>query len=320
MIRYFKIPHIVVFSPTKIKQGNDGSDALRMAVLGLGLCAVLLLASATSLYSWGFWGHKEINKRAIVLLPFTVRTFFETHASFISDHAVDPDLRRGRGDSLEPYNHYLDIDYYGRYPFSALPRNLDSAIAKFGTDTVRHLGVLPWRIAAFTDSLSAAMRRGNQADILAFAAELGHYAGDSYVPLHAVIDYDGVARNQRGVHSRWESSLAEKYKSSYHYPIEGCRYIEDPLKYAFETILESYTFADSVFASDLRALHSDPHAKTFKRINRNGDSVFVYSNAYYGAFRKHDGNLLEHRLRGAIISLASYWYTAWVKAGKPELP
>lgn len=269
-------------------------------------------------FGWGFWAHKEINKRAIQLLPSGLQEFFLNHAEFISEHAVDPDKRRSR-DSLEQYYHYLDIDYYGKYPFNELPGNYDSAVAKFGAETVLKQGIVPWRIAAYTDSLGSAMRQRNERRILGFAADLGHYVADAHVPLHTVVDYDGVQRGQKGIHKRWESELTERYGQAYRFPTEGAEYIDNPLMYAFATIFESHTYADSVFHAELQALRTAPSAKTVKNIRKNGDTVFVFSNAYYEAFKKFDRGLAERRMQQAILSLASYWYTAWVNAGKPLL-
>ena len=285
------------------------------------LCvAIVTLLSVNQIFGWGFWAHKEINKRAIELLPPAMKKFFLAHAEYITEHAIDPDIRRSKGDSLEPYYHFLDIDYYGPYPFGALPRSYDSAVAKYSLETVRKKGVVPWRIAALTDSLSDALRRKDAQTILNFASDLGHYVADSHVPLHAVVDYDGVQHRLKGIHKRWESDLAERFSQSYAFPTEGAIIINDPLGYAFNTIMESYTYSDSVFRSDAEAQRRVAGAKTMKSVNSKGDTLYTYSDAYYDSMRVFDNGLVERRMRSAIVSLASYWYTAWVRAGKPELP
>jgi len=288
-------------------------------LLPLFFIGIIALITGDKAFGWGFWAHKEINKRAIQLLPPPMKEFFLDHAEYIIEHSIDPDQRRSMGDSLEAYNHYLDIDYYGTYPFGALPRNYDSAVAKFGVDTVRKQGVVPWRIAALTDSLANAMRRKDEEGILHFSADLGHYVADSHVPLHAVVDYDGVRRGQRGIHKRWESDLAERFAQSYTFPTEGVLTIDDPLMYAFNTILESYRCADSVLNADAEAQLKVPGAKQVKRVYSKGDTAFVFSAAYYDSLRTLDNGLLERRMQKAVISLASCWLTAWVRAGKPGL-
>lgn len=278
-----------------------------------------ILCSAEVGLGWGFWAHKEINKRAVHVLPKGLKEFFLKHREYVTEHAIDPDIRRSRGDTLEPYYHYLDIDYYGVYPFNELPRQYDAAVAKFGADTVLKQGVLPWRIAAYTDSLADAMRRNDEQRILHFAADIGHYVADAHVPLHTIVDYDGVRRGQKGIHKRWESELTERFGSAYRFPTSGAVYLNDPLKSAFDIILESYTYADSVFEADRKAVQTAPGAKTVKSIRRDGDTVFVYSEGYYEALKKFDVGLAERRMQKAVVAVASYWYTAWVRAGKPAL-
>jgi hypothetical protein len=294
------------------------NSLMKFFIAFLSLLFIVLLFVEHS-FGWGFWAHKEINKRAIQLLPAEMKNFFLKHAEYITEHAIDPDIRRSKNDSLEQYNHYLDIDYYGRYPFNELPRNYGSAVAKFSADTVLKQGVLPWRIAAYTDSLTNAMKRKDEQKILHFASDLGHYVADAHVPLHAIVDYDGVQRGQRGIHKRWESDMTERYGKRYSYPTEGTRYIENPLMEAFVVILDSYMYSDSVFYADVQAVRTTPNARSFKGIHSSGDTVFVYSDAYYESLQQHDRGLVERRMQRAIIALASFWYTAWINAGKPRL-
>jgi hypothetical protein len=46
----------------------------------------------------------------------------------------------------------------------------------------------------------------------------------------------------------------------------------------------------------------------------------MYRGAYYEKFNQHLLGLVERRIHDAIFAVADYWFTAWVKAGKPELP
>jgi len=280
---------------------------------------LFVLCSVEVGFGWGFWAHKEINKQAVHLLPDGLKEFFLRHQEYITEHAIDPDMRRSRSDSLEQYNHYLDIDYYGTYPFDELPRQYDAAVAKFGADTVLKQGILPWTIAAYTDSLADAMRRKDVQKILHFAADVGHYIADAHVPLHTIVDYDGVRRGQKGIHKRWESELTERFGHTYRFPTDGAVYLNDPLQSAFDIVLESNAYADSVFAADRKAIQTVPGAKTVKSVRSNGDTVFVYSDGYYEALKKFDAGLAERRMRKAIVAVASYWYTAWVRAGKAAL-
>lgn len=44
--------------------------------------------------SWGFFGHKKINRIAVFTLPSELMAFYKENIEFITNHAVDPDMRR----------------------------------------------------------------------------------------------------------------------------------------------------------------------------------------------------------------------------------
>jgi hypothetical protein len=45
----------------------------------------------------------------------------------------------------------------------------------------------------------------------------------------------------------------------------------------------------------------------------------VYSKQYTEDYNKMLDGMVERRMRAAIITVGSFWYTAWVNAGKPDL-
>ena len=44
-----------------------------------------------------------------------------------------------------------------------------------------------------------------------------------------------------------------------------------------------------------------------------------YSSDYTKAYNKRLNGMVERRMRQAIFAIASFWYTAWVNAGQPDL-
>ncbi len=44
-----------------------------------------------------------------------------------------------------------------------------------------------------------------------------------------------------------------------------------------------------------------------------------YSVAYATAYHKMLKGMVERRMRSAILAVGSYWYSAWVDAGQPDL-
>ena len=64
-----------------------------------------------SIYSWGFFGHKKINRMAVFTLPPEMIKFYKKNIEYITEHAVDPDKRRYAVEGEAP-RHYIDIDHY----------------------------------------------------------------------------------------------------------------------------------------------------------------------------------------------------------------
>ena len=79
--------------------------------------------------------------------------------------------------------------------------------------------------------------------------------------------------------------------------------IEDPLEYAFDIVLDSYVYADNL-------LHADSKAKLDKN---------TYGASYLEKLFRFSGWIAVRRMSDAATATASYWYTAWLRAGKPEL-
>src|SRR4051812_18247864 len=165
-------------------------------------CCLLSIKS----FCWGFYGHQRINYFAVFLLPPEMMAFYKPNIQFLTDHAVDPDKRR-YAVSTEAPKHYIDIDYYGTYPYPALPHKYNEAVAKFTEDTVVANGIVPWWIAIMHKRLTEAFQEKNAAKILKLSAEIGHYIADAHVPLHASSNHDGQKTNQKGIHGFWESRV-----------------------------------------------------------------------------------------------------------------
>ena len=51
---------------------------------------------------------------------------------------------------------------------------------------------------------------------------------------------------------------------------------------------------------------------------KNGSKEYTYSDEYYKKFNDQLNGMDESQMREATEAVASYWYTAWVNAGKPR--
>ncbi|MEK6565674.1 MAG: zinc dependent phospholipase C family protein [Bacteroidota bacterium] len=284
------------------------------------VCSILLFfAFFSTTLGWGFWAHKEIHRYAIQSLPAEMRPFFDANADSIILRAVDADRRRNVDKKEGPY-HYIDLDRYGKYPFEELPRTYADAVQKYGEEIVDTNGTVPWRIANFTERLSDAMKHKDKRSIMFHAANLGHYIADAHVPLHSTENYDGKMTNQPGLHSRWESELPEQFGPNFKLEWAATEFISDPLATAFTIVLESFQRVDSVLQLDLKAKEGIPESELVTTKRERGRTVYIYSDQYYKRYHSLLKGMVERRMKDAIRRVASYWYTAWVNAGKPELP
>jgi hypothetical protein len=269
-------------------------------------------------YSWGFYAHKEINKKAVFCLPEEMMGFYKHNIDYITEQSVAPDKRR-YNDKTEAPRHYLDADHYGKSPFDSIPMRWDDAVAKYTEDTLNAYGTVPWRIQQRLSQLTIAFKERDSASILFYSADLGHYIADACVPLHSTINYDGQLSNQKGLHSFWESRLPELFASDYDFWVGKANYIPDPLATSFDILKGSFAALDSVLSFE-KALNERFTAEQKYSYEQKGDkNVQVYSYEYSKAYHKALDGMVERRMRLAIKMVSSYWYTAWVNAGQPEL-
>ncbi len=282
------------------------------------LIAALCLLSLQS-FCWGFYGHQRINYFAVFMLPPEMMVLFKPNIQFLSDHAVDPDKRRYAIADEAP-RHYIDIDHYGLYPYTDLPHKWEDAVVKFSEDTLKGYGIVPWHIQIIQARLTNAFKEKNQAKILKYAAEIGHYIADSHVPLHASGNHDGQLTNQKGIHGFWESRVPELLaEKEFDFMIGKAQYINNISAYVWSRILESGAAADTVLKAEsaLTKEFSPDHKYSFEE--RNGKITRQYSTAFTTAYSNRLNNMIERRMRLSIQSVAGFWYTAWVNAGQPDL-
>ena len=282
---------------------------------------ILLFLSSMSLKSfcWGFFGHQKINYFAVFLLPPEMMVLFKPNIQFLTDHAVDPDMRR-YAVAAEAPKHYIDIDFYGKYPYPELPRRYDSAVKKYTEDTVLANGIVPWWVQIMENRLTTAFKEKNQAKILKLAAEIGHYIADSHVPLHASSNHDGQHTGQKGIHGFWESRVPELLADKeFDFMIGKASYIENINQYSWDRVLESGAATDSVLRFEAELTKQFPQDKKFAFEERKGKMARQYSSDFTIAYNKMLNGMVERRMRLSIASVASFWYTAWVNAGQPNL-
>jgi hypothetical protein len=280
---------------------------------------LILICAVQQVFCWGFYGHRKINYLAVFLLPPEMLQFYKANIDFLSEHAPDPDKRRYAIPEEGP-RHYIDIDRYGVYPYKELPRNYDSAVAKYGTDTLTANGIVPWWVQTMLLRLTKAFKEKNQVKILKLSAEIGHYIADAHVPLHANSNHNGQLSNQKGIHGFWESRVPELLADKeFDFWIGKAEFIKNPGQFIWNRVLESAAAADTVLLYERLLTQQFPSDQKFAFENRNGVTTRVYSTSYTTAYNNKLLGMVERRMRQSIFAVASFWYTAWINAGQPDL-
>ena len=157
-------------------------------------------------------------------------------------------------------------------------------------------------------------------EIINIAADLGHYIADAHVPLHACSNYNGQKTDQYGIHAFWESRIPELFADTqYDFLVGKATYIRDVRKFAWETIRTSGSLADSVLSMEAALKSFYPRDQQMCFDQRLGQTVWIQCRDYAAAFQDKMQGMVEIRMREAIHSVGSLWYSAWVEAGSPPL-
>lgn len=264
--------------------------------------AIFALLLASPAWAWGPKAHVLVTKWAMQTLPFPLQGYFEAYQQDILAHTQDPQNWIAK-DPLERDRHYIQLDAYGRFPYLKLPRSYNAAIKAFGAKRVQHSGTLPWQIGEFSLRLTTDMREGKWDQARADAAALGFYVADAHDPLNTTENNNGQLTGQTGLEARFGVDLIDRYRNFILFRPMPAEKISDPTAYAFKIVLEANTWVDRILLADRESL----------------DDLPGYTDDYYDRFYTAVSFVLAHQLSSAANDIGSYWYTAWLNAGKPSL-
>ncbi len=289
-----------------------------MCVMKRVVISLLFLIITVTSNAWGFFGHRLINRHAVFLLPPDMLIFYKKNIEFLAEHAVDPDKRRYIVVEEGP-RHYIDLDRYGSFPFDSLPRKWNDAVAKFSVDSLNKHGIVPWWIQVMLSRLTKAFAEKNGPAILKLSAEIGHYIADAHVPLHTSSNHNGQHTNQHGIHGFWESRIPELLSPSWDFIITRAEYIDRPFQFTWDRVLESAAASDTVLKFEKILSEKFREDRKYAFEERNGILTRTYSSAFTKAYDRSMQGMVERRMQQSIYAVASFWYTAWVNAGQPDL-
>lgn len=262
----------------------------------------LLLLMPPTAGAWSDRGRQIILDRAVETLPYPLRAFFEANHATISRLAADP--KQWGDEVLRPENDFIHLDAYGRYPFADLPRDYNAAVRKFTRKKLLEQGVLPWQIGTYSLKLEEAFRDQHWDKVKLYAAILAYYVAEAHDPFNTTSNNKGQLSDQPGVDQRYGKSLVDRYQMFFIIRPGGAYKIDDPTQHAFGIVIEAHTWVDNILLADSQA--------------RSGK--IDYNDEYYDAFYEAAGAVLIRQLTNGSQNVGSYWYTAWVNAGRPSLP
>jgi len=254
-------------------------------------------------FGWGESAERLITNKAIDSLPDEMQPFFEANRQFLLQHLNDP--REGIAkNSGERRNEFIQLDHYGPFPFSALPRVYTAAVEKVSKRTLNQYGLLPWQIGTYSKKLTDAFRDKEWSDVKVSAALLAHYVAAAHDPFNTTINDTGKLSGQAGVNDRYGATLVDRYSLFFFVKSNDAVFIHDPTDHAFEMVLSSHAWLENILLADRRA----------------HEGLTKYSDEYYDRFYAQAGAILIRQMSDASMDVGSYWMTAWINAGRPQLP
>jgi len=278
----------------------------------------LLMIVAVISSSWGFFGHRKINRISVFVLPVEMIGFYKHHIQYITEKAVNPDMRRYVVKEEAP-RHYIDLDVYGDSALYKLPRYWNDAVAQYTEDTLNAYGIVPWYINLMKYKLTQAFLEKDADKILKLSTDLGHYIADAHVPLHTTENYNGQFTGQYGIHGFWESRLPELFFEHYDLFTGKPEYIRNTQLEAWKAVESAHLALDSVFLFEKQLTKKYSDDKKYSFEDRGRSTIRVYSYEFSRDYHEMMEGMVERQMKRAIKMIGDFWFTAWVDGGQPDL-
>jgi Zinc dependent phospholipase C len=262
------------------------------------------LICVPSASAWDSATHRAIARLAVnALPPSPLRSILSRNEAALETHSVEPDsvLKKKFG-KAEERRHYINIEWFGSDPWSALNPDIQTMRGHFGDRMLERTGILPWTIEAIGDQLEEAWHRGDCETMLRLSGYLAHYVGDASQPLHSTIHYDGYARD-RGIHARIE--LAVDHSLGELTPMAAREVHVDDLNDVWAPVIAEIRDANALVG---KVIHDDRAAR------EDGD---YGGRDYQRAVMREDASMYARQIARAASVLASLWLYEWRRAGSP---
>ncbi len=261
----------------------------------LAVAVVVALGPSGVAWAWGPVAQAVVTAKAIDALPKGLKEFYKAHRLEMPTLALEPTFpedgpdRRFAADRLMPF------------PFADLPHSEASLKQKYG-DAVS-VGRLPWLIHESYARLVDAFKAKDKTRILEESDNLASLVAQMDNPLALTDNADGQKSEQHGLYLRFSTKFPEAVANKLKVDPDAAVFLDDPKGYVFSMLTSTYVWVDNVMLLD--------------EIAKRGKSA--YGDIYFEDMAGRATDLLSRRLTQAANDSASYWYTAWTDAQRPEL-
>jgi len=264
----------------------------------------ILFALLLGLCSWGEKAHRKINSSCVEFFPKELNPL-KAWAPILADHGSDADFRK-KNDKTEFVKHFIDIDNYDDFNKEhRIEEDFEKASLKYGLTKVKKEGTLPWVTDSTYKALVHDFKTANWDRAVLTAANLGHYVGDGFMPMHIAANYDGQLSAQTGIHRRYEETMIDGHIDEIKFNGFTCSKIKNVQSYIFNYLYSNYSNVRLLLQADNQAYEK---------------AGTQYNETYYKSLWENSNYFTVRLLEGSSKTLAGLIYTAWLEAGKPKIP
>jgi len=264
----------------------------------------ILLVVVVSLCSWGEKAHRKINSTCVEFFPKELQQL-KAWAPILANHASDPDQLK-KTDKNEFVKHFIDIDIYDDFNKKhKIVEDFNAACTKYGKAKVIKNGTLPWTTDSTYHALVHDFKAGNWDHAALTAANLGHYVGDGFMPLHITDNYNGQLSSQKGIHRRYEETMIDRYIDNVQLKVSRIHKVHKVQPFIFDYLYSNNSFVGLLLQAD-------------KQAYEHGGKE--YHDQYYESLWGKTSLFTIKLLQESSKTLAELIYTAWIEAGRPKIP
>ncbi len=268
-----------------------------MRISGITAALVVLATSLTAntAMAWGPVAPQAVTSKAIDALPKGLKEFYKAHRQEMPTLAIDEPTFPEDG----PDERFA-VDRLMPYPFADLPHTEAGFKQKFPDASI---GRLPWLVQESYARLVEAFKSKDKTKILEESDKLAGLVAQMHNPLALTDNVDGQKSDQHGLYVRFAVKFPEAAASKLKVNPDVGIFLDEPKEYVFSILNATYVWVDNLLFLD--------------ELSKRGKGA--YGDIYFEDFTARAADFLSRRLSLAANDTASYWYTAWTNAQRPDL-